>query len=138
MKDFDRDVVWRIGVRRVIRVCKGRVLYQKNILGNISSASIDRERDISIDADFIDRIAAIPLESNNTTSSRMKHIILKHNHMRELVRDGIIRTEHVSSREQNSDTLTKALTRETQRRMVKQWNHILEIYHRFRPPSANY
>lgn len=90
---------------------------------------------------LVDSTAAIALGSSFVSSSRTKHISLKHHHVRELIANGTLQIEHVKSDEQPADPLTKDLSRSMLPRMAKQWNMIdktSQNEHSLRPPSANF
>ena len=51
---------------------------------------------------------AIKLAAKPLSSARMKHIDVRFHFIRELVRTGTIAVEHISTKEQRADVLTKA------------------------------
>lgn len=55
---------------------------------------------------IVNRTAAIALDSSPTASIRGKYISIKHHHVQEIVRCGIIRGEHVNSGEKPAESLT--------------------------------
>ena len=59
---------------------------------------------------FVDNESAISLATNPLSSARTKHIDVRFHFIRELVRSGTIAVEHVPTKEQHADILTKALT----------------------------
>ncbi|CAB1104504.1 unnamed protein product [Ectocarpus sp. CCAP 1310/34] len=60
---------------------------------------------------FEDNEGAIALAENPLSSSRSKHIDVRHHFLRNLTEEGVIEVTHVPSKEQHADILTKALPR---------------------------
>jgi hypothetical protein len=58
---------------------------------------------------YCDNLSAISISKNPVQHSRTKHIDIRHHFIRELVEDGIINLEHVSSEKQLADIFTKGL-----------------------------
>ena len=58
---------------------------------------------------FCDNQGAIALAKNPQFHSRMKHVEIQHNFVREKVSDGVIQLEYVNTESQVADGLTKAL-----------------------------
>ena len=56
-----------------------------------------------------DNMSAINISKNPVQHSRTKHIDIRHHFIRELVEDGIISLDHVSTESQVADLLTKPL-----------------------------
>ncbi|CAB1112906.1 unnamed protein product [Ectocarpus sp. CCAP 1310/34] len=59
-----------------------------------------------------DNEGAIALAENPLSSSRSKHIDVRHHFLRNLTEEGVIEVTHVPSEEQHADILTKALPRD--------------------------
>ncbi|CAB1120053.1 unnamed protein product [Ectocarpus sp. CCAP 1310/34] len=59
-----------------------------------------------------DNEGAIALAENPLSSSRSKHIDVRHHFLRNLTEEGVIEVTHVPSKEQHADILTKALPRD--------------------------
>ena len=60
----------------------------------------------------IDNIAAIFIANNRVNNSRTRHIDMRYMFIRDLIEKGIVRAQHVESKENVSDIFTKALCRE--------------------------
>ena len=60
----------------------------------------------------IDNQACISIASNTTSSTRTKHIDIRHHKIRELIADRIVTTRYAPTKDQLADILTKALARE--------------------------
>ena len=58
---------------------------------------------------LVDNEGAINLAANPLSSARTKHIDVRFHFIRELVRTGTIAVEHIPTKEQRADILTKAL-----------------------------
>ena len=58
---------------------------------------------------LVDNEGAIKLAANPLSSARTKHIDVRFHFIRELVRTGTIAVEHIPTKEQRADILTKAL-----------------------------
>ena len=58
-----------------------------------------------------DNEGAIALAENPLSSSRSKHIDVRHHFLRNLTEEGMIEVTHVPSEKQHADILTKALPR---------------------------
>ncbi|CAJ2652309.1 unnamed protein product [Trifolium pratense] len=58
---------------------------------------------------YCDNLSAINIFSNPIQHSRTKHIDIRHHFIRELVEEGIVTLEHISSEEQLADIFMKAL-----------------------------
>ena len=58
-----------------------------------------------------DNEGAIALAENPLSSSRSKHIDVRHHFLRNLTEEGVIKITHVPSEKQHADILTKALPR---------------------------
>ena len=59
-----------------------------------------------------DNEGAIALAENPLSSSRSKHIDVRHHFLRNLTEEGVIEVTHVPSEKQHADILTKALPRD--------------------------
>ena len=58
---------------------------------------------------LVDNEGATNLAANPLSSARTKHIDVRFHFIRELVRTGTIAVEHIPTKEQRADILTKAL-----------------------------
>ena len=58
---------------------------------------------------LVDNEGAINLAANPLSSARTKHIHIRFHFIRELVRTGTIALEHIPTKEQRADILTKAV-----------------------------
>ncbi|GAA0141045.1 transmembrane signal receptor [Lithospermum erythrorhizon] len=58
---------------------------------------------------YCDNMSAISISKNPVQHSRTKHIDIRHHFIRNLVQDGVVKLEHVSSDKQLADILTKGL-----------------------------
>ena len=58
---------------------------------------------------FCDNTSAINISKNPVQHSRTKHIGIRHHFIRELVEDGIIHLDFISTQDQKADILTKPL-----------------------------
>ena len=58
---------------------------------------------------LVDNEGAVNLAANPRSSARTKHIDVRFHFIRELVRTGTIAVEHIPTKEQRADILTKAL-----------------------------
>ena len=58
---------------------------------------------------LVDSEGAINLAANPLSSARSKHIHIRFHFIRELVRTGTIALEHIPTKEQRADILTKAV-----------------------------
>ncbi|GAA0186984.1 transmembrane signal receptor [Lithospermum erythrorhizon] len=58
---------------------------------------------------YCDNMSAISISKNPVQHSRTKHIDIRHHFIRNLVEDGVVKLEHVSSDKQLADILTKGL-----------------------------
>ena len=61
---------------------------------------------------FDDKEGAIALAENPLSSSRSKHIDVRHHFLKNLTEEGMIEVTHVPSEKQHADILTKALPRD--------------------------
>lgn len=61
---------------------------------------------------FCDNQSAIQLASSDGYRQRTKHVDIRHHHIRDQIKNGIIKLEHVSTEMQTADSLTKAVTGE--------------------------
>lgn len=59
---------------------------------------------------FIDNLPAARISQNDTDHDRTKHIDVRHHYIRDLIKDGLIRPEWISTHDQLADILTKPLT----------------------------
>lgn len=62
---------------------------------------------------FVDNEAAIALSKNPVHHDRSKHIDIKYHYIRDCVETGQVEVDHIRTREQLADTLTKVLGRVT-------------------------
>ena len=60
---------------------------------------------------FVDNQAAIALSKNPVHHDRSKHIDIKYHYIRDCVEKGQVEVDHIRTREQIADALTKALGR---------------------------
>ena len=58
---------------------------------------------------YCDNTSAINISKNPVQHSRTKHIDIRHHFIRELVEEGVIVLEHISTEKQLADILTKPL-----------------------------
>ena len=79
-------------------------LFVKAVLSLIVSSL--SEKSIKV---LVDNEGAINLAANPLSSARMKHIVVRFHFIWELVRTGTIAVEHIPTKEQRTDILTKAL-----------------------------
>lgn len=78
-------------------------------IGNLlNELSIDLVFPIKI---FEDNQACIQIARNPKEHGRMKHIDVKHNHVREMIDENLIEVIYISTNEQLADIMTKALNR---------------------------
>lgn len=62
---------------------------------------------------YCDNVGATYLCANPVFHSRMKHIAIDYHFIRELIQNGKLRVNHVSTKDQRADALTKPLPRST-------------------------
>ena len=60
---------------------------------------------------YEDNMGAIALTANPVLRKRTKHIDTRHHFIRELVKDGVVKLEHLGTNEMIADVLTKNLSR---------------------------
>ena len=68
---------------------------------------------------FVDNLSSMNLARNPITHGRRKHIEMRFHYLRELVCEGQLKLAHYQSEEQIADLLTKAVTNEVFKRIVK-------------------
>ena len=68
---------------------------------------------------YSDNTGAVALSDNPVFHNRSKHIDIRWNFVRDLIRSKLIRTSHIPGTENGSDFLTKALNRFEHERCVK-------------------
>ena len=60
---------------------------------------------------YMDSTAAISLATKDQVSERNKHVEIKVHHVRDLIRAGVIKLQHISTDHQPADVLKKILPR---------------------------
>ena len=78
-------------------------LFVKAVLSFIVPSLSEKSIKVSVDND-----GDINLATNPLSSARTKHIDVRFHFIRELVRTGTIAVEHIPTKEQRADVLTKA------------------------------
>jgi hypothetical protein len=68
---------------------------------------------------FVDNVSAINLAKNPIAHGRSKHIEMRFHYLRELVSDGKLRLSYCRSEDQVADLLTKGVTNEVFKRLLK-------------------
>jgi hypothetical protein len=81
-------------------------IWLRRLLDEIRPEDMDKPKATII---FCDNQGAIALAKNPQFHSRMKHVEIQHNFVREKVSDGAIQLEYVNTESQVADGLTKAL-----------------------------
>ncbi|XP_057444286.1 uncharacterized protein LOC130736472 [Lotus japonicus] len=92
-----------IQVKRIIKYISGTSDYGILYSHNTNSVLTD------VMTLFCDNLSAINISKNPIQHSRTKHIDIRHHFIRELVEDGTVTLEHVSTEKQLADIFTKAL-----------------------------
>ena len=68
---------------------------------------------------YMNNQEAISIIKNSKDHTRTKHIDVQHHYIRELMREGVIVSRYVRSRENVADILTKALSKKAHEAGVK-------------------
>jgi hypothetical protein len=86
--------------------CAAEMIWQRNLLAELGFPALGPS-DL-----YEDNQGAIGLALNDTNTSRIKHIDIRHHWLRECVEAGTIRMRYAHTKEQLADSFTKALPKE--------------------------
>lgn len=71
---------------------------------------------------WVDNQSAIKIINNPTITQHSKHIRVRYHYIREVVEEGIFKTEYINTKEQLADVLTKPLSRQGQEKFCADLN----------------